>query len=175
MCLSKAIDRSHFPKRLRAAEIWFRTVWTDMPSFSEIWAADVQSSLDFDNYIATLSCSFNDVKALNAFSKILSAHFKVELSTYSSYSYDPAARVFGRNYTYNAEVKKEFAKLKTDNQESFNQAHFTSIYRFQDHVARQQHANAKISPNKKAVMLKVRATDLINGKVNLSNRITLSK
>ncbi|NGF57854.1 hypothetical protein G5B00_15145 [Parapedobacter sp. SGR-10] len=137
--------------------------------------SDVQSSLDFDNYIATLSCSFNDVKALNAFSKILSAHFKVELSTYSSYSYDPAARVFGRNYTYNAEVKKEFAKLKTDNQESFNQAHFTSIYRFQDHVARQQHANAKISPNKKAVMLKVRATDLINGKVNLSNRITLSK
>ncbi|NGM90182.1 hypothetical protein G5B35_23070, partial [Parapusillimonas sp. SGNA-6] len=53
--------------------------------------SDVQSSLDFDNYIATLSCSFNDVKALNAFSKILSAHFKVELSTYSSYSYDPAA------------------------------------------------------------------------------------
>lgn len=135
--------------------------------------SNVQHSLDFNNFIGTLSCDFTNVGALNAFTKTLSTHFKAKVSSYSSYSYDAKTKVFARSYTYSDEAKKGLAKLKPENQKSFSDAYFTSIYRFQDNVLKQDNKVGKISDNKKAVMMRVGVLDLVNGNISLSNQISL--
>ncbi|GGH17142.1 hypothetical protein GCM10011418_19900 [Sphingobacterium alkalisoli] len=136
--------------------------------------SNVNSNLDFNNYIATLECNFNNVAALNAFTKTLSAKFKTNISGYTTYAYDPSSKVFVRKYNASQDAKKEFAKLKGENQKAFNDAYFTSIYRFSDPVKSQQNSKASLSPNRKAVMLRTGMLDLINGKTNLSNTISLN-
>lgn len=135
--------------------------------------SNVQYTLDFNNFIATLSCDFTNVAALNSFTKTLSSHFKTKVSSYSSYSYDPKTKVFARSYTYSDEAKKGLSKLKPENQKSFGDAYFTSIYRFQDNVIKQDNKIGKVAGSKKAVMMKVGILDLVNGKANLSNKIAL--
>ncbi|ERJ57573.1 hypothetical protein M472_02215 [Sphingobacterium paucimobilis HER1398] len=135
--------------------------------------SNVQHSLDFNNFIGTLSCDFTNVTALNTFTKTLSTHFKAKVSSYSSYSYDAKTKIFARTSAYSDEAKKGLAKLKPENQKSFSDAFFTSIYRFEDNVLKQDNKMGKVSDNKKAVMMRVGVLDLVNGKVSLSNQISL--
>ncbi len=137
--------------------------------------SNVKQRLDFENYIAIISCDFQNVQALNAYTNTLSKHFKAKINSYSSYSYDAGTKTLKRNYKHSTEGKKEFEKLRPENRQSFGQAFYTSIYRFENLVAKQQNNLAKVSPNKKAVMLKVNIPDLINGKVDLTNTIVLNK
>lgn len=135
--------------------------------------SNVKYKLDFTNYIASISCDFQDVNALNAYTATLAKHFKSNLNTYSSYSYNSSNKTFVRSYKHNPEAKKEFDKLKPENQKSFDQAFYTSIYRFQQPVLKQSNALGKVSTNKQAVMIKVPIPTLINGKANLANTIVI--
>ncbi|MFD2539158.1 hypothetical protein [Sphingobacterium chuzhouense] len=135
--------------------------------------SDVQYNLDFNNYIATLSCSFENVQALNDFSKTLSAQFKIQITSYNSYRYDSASQTFTRSYTYAPNLSKEFSKIPNEDKNLFADAYYTNIIRFDKNVQSQRHKGAKISANKRAVLLKVKAVDLINGSTNLTNTITL--
>lgn len=137
--------------------------------------SNVSSSLDFTNYIASIECDFSDVKALNAFTKTVSDHFKVKISGYTSYSYDAANRLFNRGYTYSPDIKKEWNKLDAEAKKSIAAASYTGIYRFESSVKSQQNTQAKISPNKKAVMLRTTIPQLAQGSINLSNKIYLEK
>lgn len=137
--------------------------------------SDVQYSLDFNNYIATLSCHFENVQALNDFSKTLSGQFKIQITSYNSYRYDRTSQTFTRSYTYTPKLAKEFSKIPNDDKGLFAEAYYTNIIRFDKSIQSQSHKNAKISANKQAVFLKVKATDLINGSTSLTNTITLVK
>lgn len=137
--------------------------------------SDVQYNLDFNNYIATLSCHFEHVQALNDFSKTLSNQFKTQLTSYNSYRYDRASQTFTRSYTYTPNLAKEFAKIPGEDKDLFAEAYYTNIIRFDKNIQSQSNKNAKISANKQAVLLKVKATDLINGSTSLTNTITLVK
>ncbi|MFZ4861862.1 hypothetical protein ACL9RF_06720 [Sphingobacterium sp. Mn56C] len=137
--------------------------------------SNVKYTLDFNNFIGSLSCDFKDIAALNTFTKTLSTHFKNNFYSYSSYSYNTATKVLSRNYVYAAEAKKELDRLKPDSQKAFQEAGFTSIYRFQGVVDKQTNPNGKISANKKAVMLQVSILDLVKGNVSLTNQISLVK
>jgi len=135
--------------------------------------SNVNYKLDFTNYIASISCDFKDVNALNSYTETLAKHFKSKLNTYSNYSYNSSTRTFVRSYKHNTDAKKEFDKLKPENQKSFDQAFYTSIYRFQNPVLKQDNAMGKVSSNMKAVMIKVPIPTLINGKANLANTIVI--
>ena len=135
----------------------------------------VQYKLDFNNYIATLSCQFDDVQALNDFSKALSSQFKMPITSYNSYSYDRASQTFTRKYSYTPEMAKEFGKIPTNDQQLFADAYYTNIIRFDKNIQTQKNKQAQVSANKQAILLKVKATDLIKGSANLSNTITLTK
>jgi len=137
--------------------------------------SQVQYNLDFHNYIASLSCHFENVQALNEFSKTLSDQFKIQITSYNSYRYDPSSQTFKRTYSYTDGLAKEFNKISTQDQNLFNDAYYTNIMRFDKKVQSQSHQLAKISANKQAVLLKVKAIDLIKGKTNLTNTITLVK
>ncbi len=135
--------------------------------------SNVKYTLDFTNYIANLSCDFSNIEALNSFTKALSTKFKTELTQYSKYSYAPKTKTLTRTYVYNGDGKKTLGSLKMENQKAIQDASFASIYRFDDTIRKQDNANAKVSSNKKAVMLRVSILDIVNGKVNLSNNISL--
>lgn len=137
--------------------------------------SNVQYSLDFNNYIATLSCNFKSVQALNEFSETLSQQFKTNITSYNSYRYDPKTQVFSRSYKYMPDMAKEFAKIPPADQKLFSDAYYTNILRFDQHVKSQTNKSAKVAANKQAVLLRVQAVSLINGSISLANTITLTK
>lgn len=135
--------------------------------------SDVKYNLDFKNYIATLSCNFAHIEALNEFSKTLSKKTKVSITSYNSYSFNPTTGVFKRNYTYTSDMGKEFGKLSNDDQQLFNDAIYTNVTRFEKGIKTQQNNQAKTSEDKKTSLLRVKAVDLLKNKANLSNNISL--
>lgn len=136
---------------------------------------NVKHHLDFTNYIATLACDFENIQALNDFSKTLSNQFKIPITSQNSYQYDRASQTFKRSYTYAPEMAQKFAKIPDTDKSLFADAYYTNIIRFDKSIQSQNHKNAKISANKQAVFLKVKATDLVSGATHLTNTITLVK
>lgn len=135
--------------------------------------SNVNYKLDFTNYIGSISCDFANVQALNSYSEALSKHFKAKLNIYSSYNYNASNKTFVRSYKHSVDAKKEFDKLNPENQQSFGQAYYTSIYRFENSILKQTNSRGKVSSNKQAVMIKVPIPMLIHGQANLANTITL--
>lgn len=136
--------------------------------------SQVQYTLDFNNYIATVSCNFASVNALNNFSKALGTHFKSALGNNNSYAYNAKNGTFTRTYSHSPALSKEYARISETDRKYFNDAFYTQIIRFDKTVKSQQNASAKISGSAKAVLLKLKATDLATGKASLANTITLN-
>lgn len=136
--------------------------------------SQVQYHLDFKNYIATVSCDFTNINALNAFSKTLASHFKSSLGNANSYQYASKTGVFSRSFTQPTSLNKFYKGISDADKQYFTDAYYTQIIRFAKPVKSQQHTSAKISSNGTAVLLKVKATDLISGKNTLANTIILS-
>ena len=128
--------------------------------------SNVQYSLDFTNYIASVSCSFTSIDALNTFSKALGTHFKSTLGNNNSYNYNVKTGQFTRSYRYSPSLSKEYAKISQTDQKYFDDAYYTQIIRFDKTIKSQKHA--------RAVFLKLKATELINGTSSLGNTIILN-
>ncbi|WP_257670122.1 hypothetical protein [Parapedobacter tibetensis] len=136
--------------------------------------SQVSHTMDFDKYIATIRFSFAQVANLNDITTIIFEKLKVKSANNSAYTYHTVSKTFNRHYSYEAKAKSEYNKLKSADKEIFQNAMYTSIYRFDDTVLKQSNGNAKISASKKAVMLQCPILDLIDGKINISNNIQLS-
>ena len=137
--------------------------------------SNVKSTSDFNNYIATVSFSFKDVSNINNITKNILARQKIKATNTSSYLYNKASKTSSRKYQAIGNAKTAFNKLKAKDKSVFNGATYTSIYRFESAVTSSSNPSSNVSKSKKAVMLKSSITDLINGKVNVSNTIQLSK
>ncbi|GAA4198375.1 hypothetical protein GCM10022289_06990 [Pedobacter jeongneungensis] len=137
--------------------------------------SNVKSSSDFNNYIATISFSFKDVSNINNITKNILAQQKIKATNTSSYAYNKTTKTFSRKYQAIGTAKTEFNKLKAKDKAVFNGATYTSIYRFESPVTSSTNPASNVSKSKKAVMLKSSIMDLINGKINASNTIQLSK
>ncbi|QDW23848.1 hypothetical protein [Pedobacter sp. KBS0701] len=137
--------------------------------------SNVKSTSDFNNYIATISFSFKDVSNINSITKNILAQQKIKATNTSSYTFNKATKTFSRKYQAIGTAKTEFNKLKAKDKAVFNGATYTSIYRFESPVTSSTNPASNVSKSKKAVMLKSNIMDLINGKINVSNTIQLSK
>ncbi|GGI23980.1 hypothetical protein [Pedobacter mendelii] len=137
--------------------------------------SNVKSTSDFNNYIATISFSFKDVSNINNITKNILTQQKIKATNTSSYSYIKTTKTFIRKYQALSTTKTEFNKLKSKDKAVFNGATYTSIYRFESPVTNTTNPASNLSKSKKAVMLKSSIMDLINGKINVSNQIQLSK
>lgn len=137
--------------------------------------SNVKSTSDFNNYIASISFSFKDVSNINNITKNILAQQKIKATNTSSYTYNKATKTFSRKYQAIGTAKTEFNKLKAKDKAVFNGATYTSIYRFESAVTSSTNPASNVSKSKKAVMLKSSIMDLINGKINVSNSIQLSK
>lgn len=132
----------------------------------------VSKKTDFDNYIFSISCHFKSVNNIDNILQEITKNLKVK-PLLVSYDFDPGKKTFSKNYTYKPEAKAEYEKLKEDDKKVFNEASYTSIFRFENEVTASSNAAAKISKSKKAVMLRASALDVINGNINLTNKIQL--
>ena len=137
--------------------------------------SNVKSSSDFNNYIATIGFTFKDVSNINNITRNILARQKIKATNTSSYSFNKTTRTFARKYQAVTTAKSEFNKLKSQDKAVFNGAMYTSIYRFESPVTNVTNPASNLSKTKKAVMLKSSITNLINGKINVSNQIQLSK
>lgn len=136
---------------------------------------DVKKSVDFKNYIVSIHFSFKDISNINNLTKKILEQQKITATNTSYYSFNKKTKTFSRNYKYVDTAKKQYDKLKTDDKTVFKTAVYTSIYRFENDIVSNSNALAKISKSKKATMLQSPVPDLINGKINISNTIQLSK
>lgn len=136
--------------------------------------SNVKTSLDFENFIATVNCSFTNVNSLNnAVRNISEKENNIQPGVEKSYEYDAAAKTFSRLNKFS--LKDEYQKLSTADREIFSTATYTGIFRFQDNVASATNKESKVAANKKAVMLKQNALDIITNKKSIENKITLTK
>lgn len=136
--------------------------------------SNVKTNLDFDNYIATVSCNFSKVGSLNAaIRNIADKENGKDKVIEDSYQYDPASKTFSRLNKFI--VKEDYKKMSNADKEIFATANYTGIFRFDSEVASTSNKDSKISANKKAVMLKLNALDVISSKKSIENKINLQK
>jgi len=136
--------------------------------------SNVKTVLDFENFIATFTCSFTNVTTLNSAVKNIGDKEKnPQPGVEKNYAYDAATKTFSRLSRFS--LKDEYQKLSTADREIFATATYTGIFRFQQQVASVSNTESKIAGNKKAVMLKQNALDIITNKKSIENKITLVK
>jgi hypothetical protein len=136
---------------------------------------NVRKKLDLENFIGSVSFSFDNISNINNINQHVLRKLKVNAISSSSYVYNPVNSTFQRNYVYTKEALNQYNKLKPEVKNVFKEATYTSIYRFEKPVINVSNPLVKISASKKAVMLNTGILGLINGKTNISNKIILSK
>ena len=140
--------------------------------------SNIKTTTDYDNYIFTISCDFASTDNLDSvFRDLISQHNKKSKTNFNTtnFSYSKSTNAFKRLFSYDDSIKRNFNKLNNEDRKIFEDANYTSIYRFENDVKQVSNTNAKIAPNKKAVFLKVDLMSLILGKKNITNTIQLSK
>lgn len=133
----------------------------------------VKTSVDFENYIATLSCNFGKVSQLNAAVKNVYDKENGKLKgVEKTYDYDAATNTFSRINKFS--IQDDYKKLSNADKEVFATANYTAIYKFEATVVGASNKGTQISPSKKATMLKQNALDIITEKKSVENKITLT-
>ncbi len=133
--------------------------------------SNVKTSLDFENYTATLTCDFSNINSINAGIKKLAEKSKEASPVEKSFEYDIPNKTFSRLNKFL--IKEEYEKMSNADKEIFATANYTSIFRFETEVTGTSNKDSKIAANKKAVMLKLNALDIISNKKSIENKIKL--
>lgn len=139
---------------------------------------NIKKTKDFDNYIFTIACDFTKVENINdIFKELIRKQNKnggTQFTT-KNFSFNSGTKTFQRDFTYDPSIKKSFARMNKEDQEIFDETNYTCIYRFDESVKSVSNKNAKISPNKKAVMLRIDAMSFISGEKTVQNKIQLTQ
>jgi hypothetical protein len=135
--------------------------------------SSVKTTVDFDSYIASISCNFTKVSQLNdAVKNIYTKENSKEKAPEKIYEYNATGSIFSRLNLFS--FKDEYKKLSNADKEIFATANYTSIFKFESSVTAASNKETKISPSKKAVMLKLNTLDIITEKKSIENQITLT-
>lgn len=133
----------------------------------------VNSSINLDEYIFTLKCDFNDVESLNSVIAGLSSKKEAEaVKKHKPFTYDKVGKTFTRSYHYNLEDAVD--KNRIEDRKFFDSATITTIYRFPSEIVSSANPAAKISKNKKAIMLRLTAADVIKNNKDIKNTIKIN-
>jgi hypothetical protein len=132
-----------------------------------------KSTMDYENYIATINCNFAKLSQLNSALKNVS---KIDGGNVAGldkvYSYDATTKIFERQNKFG--LKNQYKKVSNADKEVFATAGYTSIFKFENAIETSSNKDANISPSKKAIMLKQTALDIITEKKSIENKIKLS-
>ncbi len=140
--------------------------------------SNIKKTKDLDNYIFTIACDFEQVENVNdIFKELIQKQNKKGGTSFTTknFSYENKTNTFQRHFNYDTSIKTSFARLRKEDKKVFDDASYTCIYRFDNPVKSVSNQNAKISPNKKAVMLRIDAMSFIAGIKNVQNKIQLTQ
>lgn len=140
--------------------------------------SNIKKTKDMDNYVFTIACDFEKVEQINMiFKDLIEKQNKNGGTSFTTenFTFNGNTGTFQRNFKYDSSIKKSFARLNEEDKKIFDDASYTCIYRFKDAVKSVSNENAKIAPNKKAVMLRVDAMSFITGAKNVQNKIQLTR
>ena len=140
--------------------------------------SNIEKTKDLDNYVFTIACDFKQVENINdIFKELIQKQNKNGGTSFTTenFSFNGGTGTFQRNFRYDSSIKKSFATLNKEDKKIFDEASYTCIYRFKEAVQSVSNENAKISPNQKAVMLKIDAMSFITGAKNVQNKIQLTR
>ncbi|MCT4699977.1 hypothetical protein [Tenacibaculum haliotis] len=133
----------------------------------------VKNTLNFEEFIVTVSCNFDTVDALNTvLSTFSSKRDALAIKKHKHFKYDNINKTFVRSHHFN--IGKAFQNAKMKDRKVFETASYTSVYRFESAVKSCTNQQAKIAKSKKAVMLRVNAQDIITNKQTIKNKIQLT-
>lgn len=156
------------------SEIDIRKHFTEITSTVENTKgiSNVTNSLNFNEYIFSISCDFNDVDALNTvISNFSTKEEALLIKKQKHFSFDKTQNTFTRNYHY--DISRAFQKTRMEDRKVFETASITTIYRFETPILSSKNSTAKIAPSKKAIMLRVNAQELIANQNSMKNQIKL--
>lgn len=156
------------------SEIDIRKHFTEITSTVENTKgiSNVTNSLNFNEYIFSISCDFNDVEALNTvISNFSTKEEALLIKKQKHFSFDKTQNTFTRNYHY--DISRAFQKTRMEDRKVFETASITTIYRFETPILSSKNSTAKIAPSKKAIMLRVNAQELITNQNSMKNQIKL--
>lgn len=130
----------------------------------------VSTTRDFDNFIFTFSCTFDKTEHLNkAINEAARACARKKAIPYLNV-FSMSSTAFTRYQTPTDSIAR---KAKSNpNLKLLAGATVVSIYRFSKDIKSVSNSKAKISPNKRAVMLKQDFTDIISTPSIFTNTIT---
>ncbi|WP_420552265.1 hypothetical protein [Tenacibaculum aiptasiae] len=133
---------------------------------------NVNSTLDLDEFILAISCSFDNVEAINNVLVAFSSKKQAQaIKKQQHFTYNKKSKTFVRSHHF--DIGREFQKTKIKDRKVFETATYTGVYRFDDLVQSSTNKQSKISKSKKAVMLRVKAQDIITNKYTIKNKIQL--
>ncbi|GGX07329.1 hypothetical protein [Aquimarina muelleri] len=136
---------------------------------------NISKKEDYENYVFSVRCSFKDITSINKLTKEVLSKQKVKIESYNSYQYNTSKEIFTKSYTYDPEILKQYNKLNLDSKKVFENALYTSIYRFYKEILSVSNTKVKISKSKKAAMLKINIIDLLKGTSSSNTKIQLAK
>ena len=133
---------------------------------------NVNSTLNLDEFIVAISCDFDTVDALNSVLIAFSSKKQGQaIKNRKHFTYNKTNKTFVRSHHFN--IGREFQNTKLKDRKVFETATYTGIYRFEDLVRSCENKLARISKSKKAVMLRVKAQDIITNNQTIKNKIQL--
>ncbi|CAD7805255.1 hypothetical protein CHRY9390_01340 [Chryseobacterium aquaeductus] len=132
--------------------------------------SNVKTSIDFNNYILKLSCSFKKIENVNAgLEQLKSKNIVGKMIPTEIYDHNLNKKSFARNKINT--FKSDYEKLSTADKEVFNNAKYTSVLQFENTVKSQSNNAYQLSPNKKAMKLEGNILDFILQKKQVQNTI----
>ncbi|MEO6490856.1 MAG: hypothetical protein ABIO04_13010 [Ferruginibacter sp.] len=135
--------------------------------------SNVKTSLDLENFIATISCQFTQVDDLNAAIKNTANNEKDRSAITDTYKFNATGASFSRMNKFL--LKEEYQKLGNADKEIFSSANYTSIFRFDRPIMAASNPSSKLSADKKAVMLTLNALEIVTNRRSIENNVNLIK
>ena len=133
---------------------------------------NIKQSLNFNEFVFKISCDFANIDNLNQVVSHFSEMNNMKVPNgIKHFSYNKARKTFMRNYEY--DLTKAFNSAKKDDQKVLQDATYVTVYRFQNEIISSKNSKAKIAKNNKAILLKVKAQDIINNDSTIKNQIKL--
>ena len=133
----------------------------------------IQVNEDYENYIFSFKCEFSSVSALNALVNSIQKDNKEVPGNQvlEHFTYDSSTGVFKRNGSYS--LKDMYSQMRKTDRAVLEGATFTSIFRTEKEISSYSNQQSKISPSKKALMLKIGVMDMVSGDQNMGNEIQI--
>jgi len=134
--------------------------------------SNVLTKANFDDYIFTISYTFNKIEEINTISDDFLKTINKSYFT-NKYLYNSSKYIFEKSMHYNQNAIEYYEKLSSKDKSVLENAFHTTICRFESEVISVTNKLTKTSKSNKAIMTRASILDLLYKRKSISNKVTL--